>query len=80
MNHIRPIAVSTEKAAELVGCKNVRQFRREVKRGIWPAADITDSRPYRWSYAALEAALQIKSNRRTLDEKTASIDKALGMA
>lgn len=38
---MKVIAVSAHKAAKLCGCKNVRQFKSEVKRGIWPRARIT---------------------------------------
>lgn len=45
--------LTASEAVELVGCKDRPQFMREVRAGIWPKP-IVNSRPPRWSRAALE--------------------------
>ena len=47
-------AIPVDEAARLVGCKNTKQFKREVKAGIWPGPLPINSRPERWSTEALK--------------------------
>ena len=49
--------VPIEDACKYVGCKNVDQFRREVRLGKWPGPIEIKSRPLRWDIRALDAAL-----------------------
>ena len=51
---ISPLAVPVKEAAEMVGCKNVKQFLREVEDGTWPKPLPIKSRPRRWSVEALK--------------------------
>ena len=48
--------VPIEEACKYVGCKNVDQFRREVRLGKWPGPIQVKSRPLRWDIKALDAA------------------------
>lgn len=48
------LVLTASEAAELVGCRHVGQFLREVRQGIWPKALPIRSRPQRWSRQALE--------------------------
>lgn len=48
----RPVLPRNE-AAAYVGCRDAAQFMREVRKGLWPEA-IVNSRPPRWSRAALD--------------------------
>ena len=54
---IRPRAVGIEDAASYVGCRSLKQFRREVKQGLWPGPITLNSRPPRWSLLQLDEAL-----------------------
>ena len=49
-----PFAIPADEAAEMVGCKNPKQFQREVDEGIWPKPLPINSRPRRWSVEALK--------------------------
>ena len=49
-----PYAVPVDEAARLVGCKNTKQFKREVNAGIWPGPLPINSRPERYSPEALK--------------------------
>lgn len=73
------LAVTAKQAFELVGCKNERQFRNEVKKGIWPKPSITRSRPMRWSVAELAQRLNKESNRVTLEDHKHNLDEMLGL-
>lgn len=76
-----PRAVSVVEAANYVGCRSVKQFKREVRQGIWPGPITLNSRPQRWSIPQLEKALggrdilrdfqaaAIARTRRKLDKK-----------
>lgn len=44
-------------AADYVGCRNVKQFRREVEQGVWPKPIAAKSRPQRWSRLQLDRYL-----------------------
>jgi hypothetical protein len=44
-------------AAIYVGCKNVRQFRRELRAGYWPRPIPINSRPKRWLRSQLDQSL-----------------------
>lgn len=50
-------ALPQPEAARYVGCKDVAQFMREVRAGVWPAALPIASRPPRWDKAALDAKM-----------------------
>lgn len=73
------LAVTAKQAFELVGCKNERQFRNEVKKGIWPKPAITRSRPMRWSVSELQQRLKKESNRATIEDHKHDLDEMLGL-
>lgn len=79
-----PLTLRPEEAAQLVGCVDddgkprVDQFRREVKRGIWPQPLIKDSRPQRWSRVELERKLL--GNASENDPALRRLEKNLGVA
>ena len=49
-----PLTLPINEAAKMVGCKNSKQFLREVEDGIWPEPLPIKSRPRRWSVEALK--------------------------
>ncbi len=49
-----PLTLPINEAARFVGCKNPKQFQREVDEGIWPKPLPIKSRPKRWSVEALK--------------------------
>ena len=49
-----PLTLPINEAAQFVGCKNPKQFQREVDVGIWPNPLPIKSRPKRWSVEALK--------------------------
>jgi hypothetical protein len=49
------LTIPLDEAIRRAGCRNASQFWREIKKGIWPAP-LVNSRPPRWSVAALERA------------------------
>lgn len=49
-----PLSLPIDEAAQFVGCKNPKQFQREVDEGIWPKPLPINSRPKRWSVEALK--------------------------
>lgn len=51
---LEPLAIPVDEAFEVVGCKNTKQFLREVDEGIWPKPLPINSRPRRWSVEALK--------------------------
>ncbi len=51
------MVLTTEQAASYVGCRTVKQFLREVKRGCWPKPLVPNSRPLRFSIKQLDAVL-----------------------
>ena len=73
------LTLPTKQAAKYVGCKNSAQFRREVRRGMWPKPYIESSRPHRWSVAELNASLHKNSINSGLGCEADIIDKLLGI-
>ena len=71
--------LTTEEAARYVGCKTVEQFRREVKKGIWPQPHAR-SRPYRWSKPALDYCLQHDSSQPKVDQGEKYLDRVFGLS
>lgn len=53
----KPQAIPVAIAAKYVGCVSTKQFRREVRQGIWPGPITLNSRPQRWSIPQLDRAL-----------------------
>jgi len=70
--------LTAEQAAEYVGCKNARQFRREVGRGIWPTPIARFSRPQRWSKQHLDRAMGALDEAK--DPQLLKLEQALGMS
>ncbi|MBT3700940.1 MAG: hypothetical protein HOE62_21760 [Alphaproteobacteria bacterium] len=56
--YFTPQALATNDAALYVGATSVRQFRAEVKRGLWPQPTSPESKPHRWSVCQLDKALK----------------------
>jgi hypothetical protein len=52
-----PRALVTKDAAIYVAASSPRQFRNEVKRGLWPQPISPFSKPHRWSVVQLDKAL-----------------------
>ena len=78
MYDIQPRVLTVAEAAKYVGAKSVRQFRREVNRGIWPQPIARFSRPQRWSVLQLEKALgPVNDN---VDPEIVKLEQTLGMA
>jgi hypothetical protein len=78
MYDIQPRVLTVAEAAKYVGAKSVRQFRREVNRGIWPQPIARFSRPQRWSVLQLEKALgPVNDN---ADPEIVKLEQTLGMA
>lgn len=75
-----PRTLTTAQAATYLGCKSVRQFRREVSAGIWPAPIAKASRPQRWSTAQLDKVLEADRNSASITEKAvADLDSRFGL-
>ncbi len=70
--------LTASQAAKYVGCKNARQFRREVGRGIWPAPIARFSRPQRWSKHHLDRAMGALDEAK--DPQLLKLEQALGMS
>ena len=77
MHDIQPRVLTVDEAAKYVGAKSVRQFRREVNRGIWPQPIARFSRPQRWSTIQLEQALSPSNDN---DSELNKLEQALGIA
>ena len=78
MHDIQPRVLTVAEAAKYVGAKSVRQFRREVGRGIWPQPIARFSRPQRWSVLQLEKALGAVND--NVDPELNKLEQALGIA
>ena len=51
--------LTRDEVIEYTRCKNARQLWREIKAGVWPEP-LINSRPPRWSKAALDIAAGIQ--------------------
>ncbi|MBF0383182.1 MAG: hypothetical protein HQL69_19340 [Magnetococcales bacterium] len=71
--------LTTDEAAQYVGCKTVEQFRREVKKGVWPQP-IARGRPFRWSKPALDYCLQHDSEQLKVDKGGLYLDRIFGLS
>lgn len=72
-------AIPISAAAEYVGCKNARQFWREVQEGKWPKPLPLSSRPKRWDVKALDAALDRMSGLNAPSPAENPLDSAMGL-
>lgn len=74
------LLLTTEQAAEFVGCATKEIFLDEVKSGKWPKPLFTDTRPYRWVRSELIERTAKNSNRRTDEDEKALADKLAGLS
>lgn len=49
--------LTTQQAAEYVGCATVTQFWAEVRQGLWPQPLSINCRPRRWDKDELDRAI-----------------------
>ncbi|MBF0247046.1 MAG: hypothetical protein HQL36_03080 [Alphaproteobacteria bacterium] len=70
-------ALTTAEAAAYVNAASPAQFLREVRQGVWPGPLTKNSRPQRWSRAALDACLDGGIMQQNQQEH--ALDKELGL-